>query len=96
VVRPLALFSAYDNSTLRVRTTHGVIQYKMILKQSLIPMRDDPENERIGVDKPLGNAHHNAACRESYQFANQRVLEGQAHIHYPYSWFALGFQKQPQ
>jgi hypothetical protein len=49
----------------------------MILKQSLIPMQDDPENGRIGVGKPLGNAHQNAACRESYQFANQRVFEGQ-------------------
>jgi hypothetical protein len=33
----------------------------MILKQSLIPRQDDPENGRIGVGKPLGNAHQNAA-----------------------------------
>jgi hypothetical protein len=34
-----------------------VIQYKMILKQNLIPMQDDPENGRNRVGKPLGNAH---------------------------------------
>jgi hypothetical protein len=30
------------------------------LKQSLIPMQDDPENGWIGVSKPLGNVHQNA------------------------------------
>src|ERR1700722_15063667 len=54
-----------------------VIQYKMILKRSSIPMQDDPENGRIGVGKPLGNAHQNAECRESYQFTDQRVFERQ-------------------
>src|ERR1700744_2029944 len=53
-----------------------VIQYKMILKQSLIPMQDDPENGRIGMGKPLGNADQNAACGKSYQFTNRRVFEG--------------------
>jgi hypothetical protein len=54
-----------------------IIQYKMILKQNLIPMQDDPENGRNGVGKPLGNADQNAECRESDTFTNQRVLEGQ-------------------
>src|SRR5580692_8074749 len=59
------------------RISNRVIQYKMILKQSLIPMQDDPENGRIGVGKPLGNAHQNAACGKSYQFTNRRVFEGE-------------------
>src|SRR5580692_12354980 len=61
----------------RVTPLHRVVQYKMILKQNLIPMQDDPENGRNRVGKPLGNAHQNAECRESDKFTNQRVFEGQ-------------------
>src|SRR5580692_850446 len=61
----------------RVTPLHRVVQYKMILKQNLIPMQDDPENGRNRVGKPLGNAHQNAECRESDEFTNQRVFESQ-------------------
>ena len=46
-----------------VARAHGLKSYPIQddPETELIPKQDDPENGRIGVGKPLGNAHQNAA-----------------------------------
>src|SRR5450759_1868218 len=53
-----------------------IVQYKMILKQDLIPIQDDPENVKgWGVPRPDANTY--AERRSAERRADSRVPPGQ-------------------
>src|ERR1035437_9257455 len=53
-----------------------IVQYKMILKQDLIPIQDDPENvKRRGVPRPNANTY--AERRRAHRGTDSRVPQGQ-------------------
>ena len=48
----------------------------MILKVRLIPIQDDPENEKVGVGVLRPDADTHAKRRTAHRAANQRIVRG--------------------